>query len=59
MSNLMISLPDGLLDYAQHKIQNPDQQFTNFSVLKSLENAVNDLKSSIKDKKELQGRQLS
>ena len=50
-----LSLPDGLLEYAQHKIKNPDENLSNFGIINTLQSCIEDLQSSLEDKKELQG----
>ena len=48
-------MPDGLLEYAQYKIQNPDEHLSNFGINNTLQNCLEELQTSLQDKKELQG----
>ena len=48
-------MPDGLLEYAQHKIKNPDENLSNFGIINTLQSCIEELETSLEDKKELQG----
>ncbi len=48
-------MPDGLLEYAQYQIQNPDEYLSNFGINNTLQNCLEELQTSLEDKKELQG----
>jgi len=53
-TNSEFSLPDGLLEYAQYQIQNPDEHLSNFGINNTLHNCLEELQTSLQDKKELQ-----